>query len=282
VAGDASLSIAAGSVYADLTVPASDPDSDDGVRIRGLGAATYGRVSQLSDTSLRYTPSTDLPVGTTDSFTYTVRDHFGGTATATVHVSVVAPAAPTGPGLEGVSPGNSSVTVTWTPPADAGTAPVSGYVARAYAGSALVRSVSLPASAARATVTGLVNGQAYTIRVTAVNAVGAGPESARSAAVVPRTVPVAPRLGKPSAGHGSVTVRWAAPSSNGGAAISGYVVRTYRGPSLVKSTTVSSRALAATISGLAPGVAYTFRVQALNAAGAGPLSAASAVVKPVR
>jgi subtilisin family serine protease len=281
VAQDASLSIGAGSSYADLTVPATDPDSDDHWAVRELGAASYGRVSRLSDTALRYTASADLPVGTTDSFTYTVTDDFGGTATATVHVSVVAPAAPTAPALGAVSPGNQAVTVAWTRPADPGTAPVSGYVVRAYLGDSLARSVTVPASAFRTTVTGLVNGRAYTVRVTAVNAVGAGPDSARSAAVVPLTVPVAPRLGTSSAGRGCVTVRWAAPTSNGGAAISGYIVRTYRGATLVKSTTVSARALAATIAGLAPGVAYTFRVQAVNAAGAGPVSAAS-TVRPAR
>jgi hypothetical protein len=282
VAQDASLSIVAGSPYADLTVPASDPDSDDGVRIKGLGAATYGRVSQLSETSLRYTPRTDLPVGTTDSFTYTVGDHFGGRATATVYVRVAPPAAPTAPALGAVSPGNQSVTIAWTRPGNPGSAPVSSFVVRAYDGTTLVRSVSTAAPATQATVTGLVNGRSYTLSVTAVNAVGAGSASARSVAVVPRTVPVAPRLGTASAGRSCATVRWSAPSSNGGAAISGYIVRTYRGSLLVRSTTVSAGTLAATIPGLAPGVAYTFRVQALNAAGAGPLSAGSSVVRPAR
>ena len=188
------------------------------------------------------------------------------------------PAAPT---LGTVTAGNGAVGVRWAAPADRGTAPVTGYRIRAYYGSTLVKDVAAPASARSIGVTGLVNGRPYTVSVTAVNAVGAGPASARSAAVVPRTVPGTPRIGRASAGHRSVVVRWAAPTSNGGAAISSYVVRTYRGAALVRSTTVSARTAALTVGSLTPGVAYTFRVIAVNRAGTGAASAA-VTVRPAR
>jgi titin len=281
VAQNATLRMGAGSGYADITVPASDPDTDDEATIRQLGAAAHGRVAKLSDTSVRYTPSENLPVGATDSFTYTVGDNFGDTATATVQVTVVEPSAPTAPALGAVTVGNGVVGVRWAAPTDPGSSPVSAYVVRAYYGSALVRSVSVAASARSVVVPGLFNGRPYTVSVSAVNAVGSGPASARSAAVVPRTVASAPRIGRASAGHSAVVVRWAAPASNGGAALSSYVVRTYRGAALVRSTTVSARSTGVTVGGLTPGVVFTFRVQAVNAAGVGPASAAVSV-RPAR
>lgn len=195
---------------------------------------------------------------------------------------VVMPASvPGAPRLGTVTPGNRTLRVTWSAAAPNGY-PVEGYYVSVYRGTTRLGIVPASASARALTVTGLTNGTAYTVLVQARNELGYSRPSARSAAVAPRTVPTAPRIGTPSAGRSSVLVRWAAPSSNGGAPIDRYMVQTFRGTTLVRSTAMSASARQATITALTPGVAYNFRVLARNAAGWSPASARSVAVRPLR
>jgi hypothetical protein len=188
--------------------------------------------------------------------------------------------APGAPVLGDLTPGDGAVTVRWTGPASAGEAAITGYTVRAYGSSTPLKTVTAAATATSVTVTGLGNGTPYTFTVAAASAAGAGAESARSAAVTPRTVPGAPRIGTASAGAGAVTVRWTAPSSNGGASVTGYTVRAYKGSTLVKTVSAKSTATSATVTGLVNGTAYTFTVAATNDAGTGPASARSVAATP--
>src|SRR4051794_12918871 len=95
-----------------------------------------------------------------------------------------------------------------------------------------------------------------------------------------RSVPGAPTIGAASALSGAATVRWTAPASNGGLGITGYNVQVISGTTLVNTVSVGN-VTSTTITGLTNGGGYTFRVQALNVLGAGPLSAASNLVTPV-
>ena len=96
----------------------------------------------------------------------------------------------------------------------------------------------------------------------------------------PATVPSAPTIGTATAGNAQATVSWAAPGSNGGAAINGYVVTPYVNGVAQTATTFNSTATTQTVTGLTNGTAYTFRVAARNAIGTGPQSAASNAVTP--
>jgi len=95
------------------------------------------------------------------------------------------------------------------------------------------------------------------------------------------TVPGAPTNVVATAGNGSATVNWTAPS-NGGSAITSYTITPYVGTTARASTTISGSppATSATITGLTNGTTYTFKVSATNAIGTGPQSAASNAVKP--
>jgi hypothetical protein len=73
--------------------------------------------------------------------------------------------------------------------------------------------------------------------------------------------------------NGSATVSWTAPGSDGGNAITGYVVKT---GAVTKQATGSPF----TFPGLANGTAYAFTVAAVNAAGTGAYSTASNLVVP--
>jgi hypothetical protein len=82
------------------------------------------------------------------------------------------------------------------------------------------------------------------------------------------------------AGAGSARVSWSAPSSGG--PVTTYTVTPYIGSTAQTATVVSGSppAVSAKISGLTPGTAYTFKVQASNPNGSGPISAASNQVTP--
>ncbi len=83
-----------------------------------------------------------------------------------------------------------------------------------------------------------------------------------------------------TAGKGSATVSWTAPSSGGSP--SSYEVTPYIGATAqtVKTVTGTPLPTTARVTGLTGGTAYTFKVRALNPNGAGATSAASGSVTP--
>jgi hypothetical protein len=73
-----------------------------------------------------------------------------------------------------------------------------------------------------------------------------------------------------TAGNGTVKLTWKAPASNGGATVSKYAVQSYIGG---KWTNVAfPTGLGYTVTNLANGTQYSFRIRAYNAAGWSPIS----------
>ena len=177
------------------------------------------------------------------------------------------------------SAGNASATVSFSAPASAGGSPVTGYtVSSTPAGGVDAQAGS--ASMTR-TITGLANGTIYRFTVTATNAVGTGPPSAPSNAITPTapaTAPAAPRNVAATAGNGSATVSFLPPSSDGGSAITQYVVTS--NPAGGVDQQAGTAATTRMVTGLANGMSYTFTVTATNGVGTGPASAPSNAVVP--
>jgi hypothetical protein len=204
---------------------------------------------------------------------------------AAVTPPATVPAAPT---IGSPTFGNASATVPWTAPANNGGSAVTGYLVRVVDSAGAQVGALRPAggTATSLLVTGLTNGSSYQVQVAAQNAVGTGPNSALSTAVTPATVPGAAVIGTATSGTtgGTVTAtaHWNPPTTNGGSAVTGYVVRALR-------KSASGAILDTTTSAVQPGSAqqltmtlqpgnYRFTVQAINKAGSGPQSARSNLV----
>jgi Domain of unknown function (DUF4082)/Fibronectin type III domain/Bacterial Ig domain len=188
------------------------------------------------------------------------------------------PAAPTG---VTATTGVGASTVSWTAPASDGGSPITGYKVVPYKAGVAQTATTVGAEVTTANVSGLSAGSSYTFKVAAINTVGTGPESAASNAVTP-TAPTAP--GAPTgliaaAKSSSATLSWTAPTSNGGSAITGYKVTPYIGATAGTATTIGN-VETATVTGLTNGVAYTFKVAAINAIGTSAESTASTAVTP--
>jgi len=222
-------------------------------------------------------------LATERTFTITVTDH------------VEPPAAPTA--VTAVA-GNGQVRLSWAAPVVTGGAPVTDYRID-YSrdnGASFTRFRDAVSAGTSALVTGLVNGTRYVFRVAAANAAGTGGFSALSSPVAPRPVPGIPRSLTGVAGVGQVSLSWAAPVVHGASAISEYRVQYSRDNGLSWKTFAAptaavqasawpaepavTPAATASVSGLAIGVPYLFRVAAVNGSGMGLAAATSAPIMP--
>ena len=123
------------------------------------------------------------------------------------------------------------------------------------------------------TVTALTNGKTYTCTVTAKNSQGSSPPSPPSVAVVPATVPAAPKIVSAASGDASVRISFAPQGDNGSPITSFTVTCTSTNGGVPGSLTGPSSPIVVT--GLTNGDVYRCTVKATNAIGAGAASAAS-------
>ena len=180
-----------------------------------------------------------------------------GTSAPSAPASVVFAEVPGAPTVLKAVPGNHSATVSWAPPTEDGGTPVTGYTITVRPSG---RTIDIGTESTSWSVFGLDNGAAYTLTVTATNA------------VVPAGVPDRvdrPRLARKAAR--SIVVRWSAPADNS-SPIKRYRVMTSAG----RSRTVSPGVRRVVFSSLPKG-RHTFWVIAVNGIGSSRPSRAAVI-----
>jgi hypothetical protein len=172
-------------------------------------------------------------------------------------------------------PGNDQVTLSWAPPGT-GATPVSGY--NVYESTAPGHEPSTPVNGTTPitgttyAVTGLTNGTRYYFEATALNPAGEGAPSSEVSAV-PAGPPGAPTSVSATPGSAQVSLSWAPPATNGGAAVSSYNVYLSTTAGLQGTKLAQVPGTTYTATGLQPGTTYYFEVTAVNAIGESPPSA---------
>jgi predicted phage tail protein len=180
--------------------------------------------------------------------------------------------------------GNGQVSLSWKAPASNGGLAITDHVVQSSTdGGRTWKAFPHKASAATTIpVTGLANGTSYVFRVASVNGVGTGPYTNQTAAVVPATVAGVPTGLTATRGDRQVSLTWKAPTSNGGSAITDYVVQssTDGGKNWKAVAHATSVSTALTVTGLVNGTSYVFRVATVNDVGTGAFTAATTAVVP--
>ena len=191
------------------------------------------------------------------------------------------------PSIQSTTPGANSLTVEWSAPSSDGGSTITAYDLRRIETSAdetvdanwtVVQDVWIGSGALSYELTGLTAGTQYDVQVRAVNSAGDGPWSATVAEATTITPPGAPTgLTATANGQARIDLSWAAPSDDGGSAITGYRIEVSEDGSgwsdLVGDT--RSSAISYSHTGLAPGITRHYRVSAINSAGAGNASNAA-------
>jgi len=183
-----------------------------------------------------------------------------GTRVATASPPVTVPNAPTS---VTATVGNTQVTVNWNLSTNNGGSAITSYTVTSSPEGRTATTAN--GSTTTATVTGLTNGIAYTFTVVATNDIGDSPSSGSSTPVTPvtpYTAPSVPRNIGATVSNRTVNLRWDAPSSDGGIAITGYNVTSTGGT----VGAVDSGTRTVTITNLTNGNSYTFTVTAINGA----------------
>jgi predicted RNA-binding protein with TRAM domain len=257
-AGDASVSVA-------FTL-----GTDGGSPLTQLEYSLDGGTSWIS-TGTMSSPFTISGLSNGTSYSVLLRaDNAIGTGAASVPASTTPRTVPGAP-LSVVAVSNSaSADVSWTAPTSNGGSAITGYSVAAYATSTSTTAISTctTAGTAACSLTGLTNGTAYYVAVTASNAAGSGPGSAPRVLVTPLARPAAPTLNSLTMGDSTISATFTAGSA-GDRAITGYQYSVDGGVSWQAASGTTSPIL---ITGLTDGTTYTVAVRAVSSAGVGAAS----------
>ena len=256
-----------------------------GYRIEVSRTGTGGWLVLEADTESTATAytHTDLSAGSTRYYRVAAINRAGRGPWSSVESATTvrtAPSAPTGlRAVAGGPRGSTELRLTWTTPVTDGGRPITGYRIQMSPNGASGW-VDVVANTGSTTTTylhtNLAPGTTRYYRVAAINAEGRSAYSNVATGTTTTARPGQPRSLRAQAdGPTRITLSWEAPSSDGGARITGYRIEV-RGPGgatwLPVSANTRSTATTFTHTGLQPASAYRYRVAAINSQGAGQWS----------
>jgi len=278
-----SVAAIAGPNPGQVSVSWTAPQSDGGNAIsayrvmRGTSSSSLALVQTLPGSARSFVDN-GLPEGTNEFYAVSAVNAVGegatsGAASATTFARPVAPASVT----ISVGPANGQLSLAWGNPPNNGGSPITGFrVYRGNASGALTAiTPDLPATARAFSDTTLPEGATRFYQVASVNAVGAGtPSPEVSATTFARPGAPASITAQRGPSTGQLSLRWTAPTNDGGRAVTGY--RVYRGTAsgaLQAVADVAAHVLTFNETGLPNGATRLYAVAAMNSVGEGTRSA---------
>jgi hypothetical protein len=235
-------------------------------------------------TSSGTTSSPIIITGLTNGVTYQIRlraININGNGTPSTAVSGTPSTIPSAPSIIAVTPGNTELSVSFTPGDDGGSS-ITNYE---YSTNNGTNWTSSGTTSSPIIITGLTNGTTYQVRLRAININGNGtPSTAVSG--TPVTTPSAPTGLTGSPGDQSAIISFT-PGSNGGSPITNYQYSTDGGSTFIalSPADTASPVTITTLSSdgttpLTNGVSYNIQLKAVTLIGVSPASA-SVNVTPV-
>lgn len=258
-----------------LTVNFNPPSRDGGATITNYAYSIDGGSNFTTLNPATITSPIEI-TGLTNGQTYQVQlkaINAQGAGTATTSTSgSPAPAAPSAPSISSVSAsGSGQLSVAFTAPTDNGGSTITNYAYSTDNG--LNYTVRNPGSTSSPIlITGLTNGTGYQIKLKAINTSGQGSASqAATGTPISASVPGAPTATKArlTGADADIYIEWTAPSSDGGSAITDYVIEYSddAGANWQVATDTVSTTENATFTTFDRSTTYIFKVKTVNAVG---------------
>ena len=208
-------------------------------------------------------------------FQMRAQNELGWNTWSTSQTTTITQAVPSTPGAPILRRrGSGGINASWRAP-NANGSPITAYQLQYKLSSAAGwTTASSTITGTNYTVTGLTIGSTYDFRVRARN-VGGWSQYSDTSSLATASSPGAPTWGNFTTATRSLTLRWTAPSSNGGSAVTGYEIEYRRGTSgsWTDGPDPGANATSRTISSLNPNTTYQFRIRAVNSVGSGTWSA---------
>ena len=244
-----------------------------GLRYRDTDDAAWTEMS-LASTVREWTTPT-LTLNEEYEFQMRAQNELGWNTWSTSKTATITQDVPTKPGAPILRRrGSGGINAAWTAPNANGAAITAYQLQYKLSSAAGWTTASSTITGTNYTVTGLTIGSTYDFRVRARN-IGGWSGYSDSSSLATASTPGAPTWGAFTTATRSLTLRWIAPSSNGGSAVTGYEIEYRRGTSgsWTDGPDPGANATSRTISGLTPNTTYQFRIRAINAVGNGTWSA---------